>query len=160
MATAKTREVRNAFSEVPNPQGPAGIKPAKQEFKDDADINSIMRKFQKTGTINHSAKYQPQYGETTPITYHESMNIVTGAQTMFNELPSSIRKKFENSAANFLEFVQDESNYEEAQELGLDLAPEAHSAAVERMEREKAESVVESALQGQDAPGPADSPTP
>lgn len=142
---AAKREVRNAFSEVPNPRSPTGVKPAKQEFKDDADINSIMRKFQKTGVINHSAKYQPVYGETSPLTYHESMNVIKAADTMFFELPSSLRKKFENSATKFLEFVQDEKNFEEAQELGLDLAPEAHSLAIERMEREQAMNVEEPA---------------
>lgn len=132
----KAPQVRNRFSVVPNPLSPEGKKPAKQEFKDDADINSIMRKFQKTGTIDHSAKYAPQYGIASPHTLHESMNIVKKAESMFAELPSSIRKKFEHSAAKFLEFVQDEANYEEAKEIGLDLAPEAAAAALERMERE------------------------
>lgn len=132
----KTPRFRTRFSEPLNPQCPPGEKPAKQEFKDDADINSIMRKFQKTGTIDHSAQYALEYGIATPHTLHEAMNIVTRAESMFAELPSSLRKKFEHSAAKFLDFVQDEANYEEARELGLQLAPEAAKAALERMERE------------------------
>ena len=38
---------------------------------------------------------------------------------MFAELPSSLRTKFENKIGNFLNFVQDENNLEEMQELGL-----------------------------------------
>lgn len=150
--TVKTHRdvvVRNVYSIVENPKGPKGEKPAKQEFKEDADINKIMRKFQKTGAIDHAAKYQPQYGESTPTDFHEAMNIVTRAQSMFNELPSSIRKKFENSAAGFLEFVQDEKNYEEAKELGIDLAPEAQSIAEERIKAasEAAEASVVQAVE-------------
>lgn len=140
---AKTPEVRNIFSTVPNPISPKGVKPAKQEFKDDADINSIMRKFQKTGTIDHASKYQPEYGIASPTTFQESMNIVTRAQSIFNALPSSVRNKFNNSAAEFLEFVQDEKNYEEGQKIGLELSPEAHSKAQERIAAQAAAKELE-----------------
>lgn len=131
-------EVRNIFTVVPNPRGPKGQKPAKQEFKKDADINSIMARFQKTGIIDHAAKYSLQYGDINPLSFHESMNVIARANTMFEELPSSARKRFGNSAADFLSFVQDEANYEEAQEMGLALSPEATLAAEARIEAEKA----------------------
>lgn len=133
------------FTKVPNPISPKGIKPAKQEFKQDADINSIMAKFQKTGAIDHVSKHQQNYGIATPQSLHEALNVVTAAQTMFNDLPSSLRNKFENRASDFLKFVQDEKNYEEAIELGLDLTPEASQAAHERLEREKVAKAAEAA---------------
>nr|UXQ88134.1 MAG: internal scaffolding protein [Microvirus sp.] len=95
----------------------------KQSFKDECDINCIMAKFQKTGALNHYASRSPEYGDATPVALHDAQNIVANANTMFEELPSSIRKKFDNDPGTFLEFVQDEKNQEEMISLGLKNSP-------------------------------------
>ena len=95
----------------------------KQSFKDECNINNIMARYQKSGAITHVQNNQPQYGFATARTFHESMNIVTKAQSMFAELPSSIRSKFKNDPAQFLDFVQDAGNADELVELGLANAP-------------------------------------
>lgn len=129
MPQAKTT-IKNHFSPSEKVISPKGIKPAKQEFKEDADLNSIMQKFQKTGSIDHATIHQGQYGIASPVQLHEALNLVKTAETMFNELPSSARNKFENNAVNFLEYVQDEKNYSEAKELGISLSPEAEAKAL------------------------------
>lgn len=111
--------VKNMFSPSEQVESPPGEKRAKQEFKQDADINSIMAKFQKTGAIDHASKYQPLYGIASPQTLQEAMNTVTAAQTMFEELPSSLRVKFNNRPQDFLEFIQNPDNKSEAIKLGL-----------------------------------------
>jgi len=95
----------------------------KQSFKNECDINNIMAKYQKTGAINHVQNNQAHYGFADSVTFTESMNIVAKAQSMFNELPSSIRSKFRQDPAAFLDFVQDEANADELVELGLANAP-------------------------------------
>ncbi len=47
------------------------------------------------------------------------MRTVTVAQDMFDHLPSSIRNRFANDPALFLDFVQDADNRVEAIELGI-----------------------------------------
>lgn len=91
----------------------------KQSFKNDCDINRIMARFQKTGAITHVQNHSLQYGFASGATFTESMNIVANAQSMFNELPSSIRTKFKNDPAEFLDFVQNAANADELVELGL-----------------------------------------
>lgn len=91
----------------------------KQSFKDEVNINNIMAKFQKSGAITHYAKHAPNYGDATHIELHDALNVVADAETMFEELPSSLRKRFDNNPEKFLEFVQDEKNLEEMRELGL-----------------------------------------
>lgn len=130
--------IKNSLSPSQKVVSPQGIKKAKQEFKDDADINSIMRKFQKTGVITHTARHQGEYGEIGPQTLHDALNTVRAAETMFQELPSSIRNKFANNPQEFLAYVQDSKNYIEAQSLGLRLAPEAENAALAAIEANKA----------------------
>lgn len=91
----------------------------KQDMKDECDINKIMARFQRTGAITHVAKYEPQYGFAPAIEFQEATEIVRQAQQMFDDLPSALRKKFENDPAKFLDFVQDEKNADEMLELGL-----------------------------------------
>lgn len=101
----------------------------KQSFQDECNINNIMAKFQKTGAINHYAKHAPHYGDATPIQLTEALNIVIQAQDMFDDLPSSIRKRFNNSPEEFLEFVQNPENADEMVKMGLKNAPQAERPA-------------------------------
>jgi len=91
----------------------------KQAFKDDCDINKIMARFIKTGIMDHVRDHGPQYGFASSDTFRESMEIVAKANSMFEELPSKIRNQFENDPGKFLDFVQDEKNLTEMQEMGL-----------------------------------------
>ncbi len=91
----------------------------KQIFKNECNINSIMAKFQKTGMIEHYAKHGASYGEVPSCSLHEAMNLVADSENTFNELPSSIRKRFNNNPEEFLQFFEDPKNQEEAIQLGL-----------------------------------------
>lgn len=123
--------MKNMWSPSEKVISPKGVKPAQQQFKNDCDINSIMARFQKTGAIDHVAKHQPQYGDSNPMDYHQSMTIIANANSMFADLPSSLRRKFNGNPAEFLEFVQDPKNEAEAKELGISLSPEAKAKAEE-----------------------------
>jgi phage internal scaffolding protein len=96
----------------------------KQEFKKDTDLNVIMRKFQVTGALDHVTMHSGNYGDASPLDYHQAKTIIANANSMFEDLPSNIRNRFDNQPEKFLEFVQTESNYDEAKELGIQLAPE------------------------------------
>lgn len=123
---------RNCYSPRTSVVSPPGQTPAQQQFKDDCDINKIMQRFQKTGAIDHVAKHQPQYGFVTPLSYHESLNIISTADSMFNDLPSSIRNQFHNNPQAFLEFVQNPDNADQLRTMGLALSPAAQLAAEEQ----------------------------
>lgn len=98
----------------------------KQAFKDECDINNIMRKYQTTGLVSHFAKGEPKYGDfSNSVDYHEAMNQVLAAQDAFMALPSSIRARFSNDPGYLLDFVSDPNNRDEAVRLGLiDHVPE------------------------------------
>jgi len=99
--------------------GDLGVSLTKQSFTKECDINNIMAKYQKTGAIEHVNKHEASYGFATSIDFQEALEIIRTGQTMFDELPSSIRTKFDNDPAKFLDFVQDENNQAEMVELGL-----------------------------------------
>lgn len=82
-----------------------GVTKTKQSFKDECDINKLVDKYTKTGAISHVNKHAGSYGYASAADFTESMQIVAKGQTMFQELPSKIRTKFDNDPAKFLEFV-------------------------------------------------------
>lgn len=91
----------------------------KQQFQKECDINNIIAKFQKTGVLEHQSKFAPRYSEYTPENLADALFIITEANSMFEELPAVIRERFNNSPAEFLQFVQDPDNEAEMIELGL-----------------------------------------
>jgi len=92
---------------------------AQQHFKDECDINNILRQFNITGLLPESP-ISPQYGDFTGIgDYHTALNKVIAAQDEFDSLPAQIRARFDNDPASLIEFLNDEANRPEAEELGL-----------------------------------------
>jgi len=115
-----THKVRSAYGHKHN-EGFTFDQPSltKQSFTEECNINNIMKKYQKTGAIDHLNKHEASYGYASSDDFTKSMETVARGTNMFQELPSSIRNKFENDPAKFLEFVQNEENLVEMQELGL-----------------------------------------
>lgn len=93
-----------------------------QQFKEECDINSIMSKYLKTGVLADplDKRGTPKFGEYAEIgDYMDHMNKVVEAREMFEALPVTIRKRFNNNPADLIEFVMDNGNYDEAVKLGI-----------------------------------------
>jgi len=91
----------------------------KQSFRDECDINNILRKFNVTGQLPVGS-VQPQYGDFSGVTdYQSALNAVMAAQDSFLALPAKIRSRFQNDPALFVEFASDEANKDELKALGL-----------------------------------------
>lgn len=89
-------------------------------FKDEVDVNNIVKKYEQTRQLQHLNRYQGSYQDLTQIPdLLTSMTQVTQAQSGFNHLPSQLRSRFGNSPVEFLKFLSDDANREEAQSLGL-----------------------------------------
>lgn len=92
---------------------------AQQHFKDECDINNILRQFNITGLLPE-APLSPRYGDFTGIVdYHTALNAVIAAEDGFMTLPAELRAKFDNDPENLINFLNDESNKDEAVKLGL-----------------------------------------
>lgn len=91
----------------------------KQSFSDETNINNIMANFIKTGLLEYVNKHEPQYGDVSGLDFQTAMNTVALGREMFDELPASIRERFSNDPARFLDFVDDPANDEEAIKLGI-----------------------------------------
>jgi len=92
----------------------------KQSFKDEVDVKNIVRRYLQTGVMTHVRANPMQYGDfTTVVDYQQAMNSVLAAQDAFMTLPAKIRTRFNNDPGQFLQFVHDPNNIEEARQLGL-----------------------------------------
>lgn len=95
----------------------------RQSFKDECDIRTILARYVKTGAIDHFARHGASYGDFPAVDFLTAMQITAQAQSMFNDLPSAIRERFDNDPAAFLEFAQDPANADEMVEMGLSDQP-------------------------------------
>jgi hypothetical protein len=92
---------------------------AQQHFKDECDINNILRQFNITGLLPEGA-LTPRYGDFTGIgDYHTALNRVIAAEDEFMSLPATLRARFENDPAQLIEFLDNPENKNEAIKLGL-----------------------------------------
>ncbi len=92
----------------------------KQSFAEESNINIIMKRYEKTGMLDHLNAHRGDYGDFIGASdYHTSMNLIREAGEMFMEIPAGVRARFGNDPAEFLEFVQDPDNLEEMVKMGL-----------------------------------------
>jgi phage internal scaffolding protein len=92
---------------------------AQQHYKDECDINNILRQFNITGLLPE-APLSPRYGDFTGIKdYQSALNAVIAAEDGFMTLPADIRSRFMNDPANLIDFLANDANRAEAEKLGL-----------------------------------------
>ncbi len=94
----------------------------KQSFKDSCDVNKILKKAQKTGTISHLNKHQATYGDLSGFDFFEAQTKLAQAGEIFDDLPSEIRREFDNSPAKFFEFANDAENVDKLADLLPEIA--------------------------------------
>lgn len=100
-----------------------------QQFKDECDINTIVRRFNIGGELPQGVR-MPSFGDFTGVSnYHEAANAIAEAHEAFDAMPAEVRERFGNDPGAFVAFCEDASNLEEARRMGL--VPAAELAAAE-----------------------------
>jgi len=88
----------------------------------------IMKRYEKTGVLPNMILKNPVYGDFSSVpNYQEALNIVRIAQEQFNGLDASVRNRFDNDPAKFLDFATNPENVEQMAKMGL-LKPEVVAA--------------------------------
>lgn len=90
-----------------------------QEFTEECDINTIVRRFGLTGELPDDFR-APQTGDFTEVTdYQTALNKVRETEEEFMKLPARMRERFHNNPQALLSFLDNTDNREEAIRLGL-----------------------------------------
>lgn len=91
-----------------------------QNFKDETDINQIVRRLGVTGML-------PQRKDT-PLSidfsenahdFKSANNLIVAAKVSFAGLDAAVRKRFGNDPATMIEFLDNPHNLDEARKLGI-----------------------------------------
>jgi len=90
-----------------------------QAHKDTCDVNKIVRKYDKTGLIDHVGRVEAAYGDVTGVDFKDMQDRISGIKQKFEAMPNVIRKRFANDPIAYLDFMSDANNRDEAVRLGL-----------------------------------------
>lgn len=77
---------------------------AQQHQKEEADINTIVNRFLKTGELP-PLRNAPTYADLQEIDFQDAMDQVNLAQRSFDALPPKVRDAFQGDPARFLAYV-------------------------------------------------------
>lgn len=92
-----------------------------QSHKESCDIHTIMRKYERTGMLEHTNAYQGRYMDMpSGLDFQTAQNIIAEAKSVFETVPSKIRADFDHDPAKFLDFMQDPANKEQIASYGFD----------------------------------------
>lgn len=105
----------------------AGESKTQQQFRDDADINNIIKRYTEcpsASLMDRVCPRVPQFGDFSNVgDLQRNLNEIRDAGYAFDALPATLRARFNNDPLQLLAFVQDSSNRDEAVKLGLIDAP-------------------------------------
>lgn len=120
-----------------------------QSFKDDADINCIIARYENTGVLvdpTVPVSRTPEFGDFSEMpSYQDAQNVIIAARNAFDALPSKIRERFNNDPAAYFDFVRSlkegSEEFDEAVSLGIvnkpvDSSHEVSSRSVEDSSKE------------------------
>lgn len=102
-----------------------------QSHIDEVDINKIIKRHGTDLIAKTSVLTQFVYDDVTGNDFQETMNILIKARDTFSNVPSNIRKQFDNDPAKFMDFVYNAENKDKLVEMGLADPPPAEPQPVQ-----------------------------
>lgn len=104
----------------------------KQYYKDECDINNILKNYNATGQINHLNTSPGDYLDLPDaLDLQSALGLVAEAQSAFDDLPSTVREAFRNDPVEFLHALHSATpdSRKKFEDLGLVHPREAAAAA-------------------------------
>lgn len=98
---------------------PKGESLTQQEFKDDCDINLLMKKYRNYGVVPRELPPAIYADVSNVPSFHEAADFVAKTKEAFESLPALVRRRFRENPAELVDFVKNEANRDEAMLLGL-----------------------------------------
>ena len=90
-----------------------------QSAEEESNINTIVRRFGLTGELPSDLR-MPLSGDFVGIgDFHSAMNTVRAAQEEFLRVPADVCARFANDPAQFMAFLENPDNRDEARKMGL-----------------------------------------
>lgn len=90
-----------------------------QHFKEECDVNNIVKRFAQTGVYDHVAAGIPRYAHCSSQSFTEAKFMIAEINSHFERLPAETRRHFENDPEKFVAAHEDPERRDELVELGL-----------------------------------------
>lgn len=113
---------RVTYSNIDPQTGEILLSMTKQSEMEACDIHNILKQYSPAGLQQLIAESQAKGVYTDlpdDVDYQTALNTVLEGERAFATLPSHVRDRFHNNPAEFLEFMADSNNQDEAIKLGL-----------------------------------------
>ncbi len=89
----------------------------KQSQKDECDINKLLERYAREGTMSHLEKYQAVYGDYGNYDFEGHTTKLAEMSSIFEELPAEVKKEFNQSPKQFFTYVTNPENAEKLPQL-------------------------------------------
>ena len=115
------QKFNSGYSPIPKADTvPEGRSMTEQLHMKACDVNNIVKRFERTGVMEHVQGRAPQYTDVSEVPdYHAALEVVKAVEEMFSSMPAVLRDKFDNDAGVYLEWINDPANRAEAVEMQL-----------------------------------------
>lgn len=90
-----------------------------QQFAEEVDINTIVKRFGLTGDLPENVRVPVSGDFTGVVDFASAMLAVRAAEEDFLALPAELRYRFGNDPQRLMDFIADDANIDEARKLGL-----------------------------------------
>lgn len=95
----------------------------KQSFRTEADINWIVARYQRTGMLTDPGKVSRReaiFADFSEVgDFQDAQERIIKGREAFDSLSAEVRRRFDNEPGKLLDFMADEANLKEAQDLGI-----------------------------------------
>lgn len=92
----------------------------RQEFAEEADVNHLMARFEKTGQLPFNSVGAPAYLDVSEVPdLATALQVVEDAKAAFMTLPAKVRAEFENDPVQFVQYAENPENIARMREWGL-----------------------------------------
>lgn len=90
-----------------------------QSQKEEADINTIVRKFGVTGLAPQNVDVPSFQAFEDVFDFRTAMDAINAANRSFMAMDAEVRARFNNDPQRFIRFCEDEKNVDEMKKMGL-----------------------------------------
>jgi len=102
---------------------PVGESKTLQSFRDESDVNNIMRRYKKTGILIPESVQRRQafYGDFVErgFDFQQAQNALLAANETFMSLSAELRYRFHNNPLEYIRFIENPANRDECIKLGF-----------------------------------------
>ncbi len=113
-------EIKDRLTYYPHITTQGGKSRTKQSFRDQTDINEIVKRHAQTGLYDHLNNTQPTYGDFSQSTeLLIALDTVAEARENFASLPADVRALCQNNPVQFLARLADPELFDDLVEAGL-----------------------------------------